>query len=698
MLNELCQLANALEIAGITPKDWHPKLKPLPKVSAKKPCYRIAIDCDGSIKLINTLKSELVAVLRKWEPSNGNSFPGFNIQPLYRITDEDQKKQLKTWREGKQAVDLQLLNTWCTKENNNWDKKANKKITKCLRVVPESLSILIGSRDKIALESITKLLERVVRFPLLDEEETEYLYKQSFLEALEKYLWSAIEQDDSIKILLPILIHEGISTKDPKKDRGVLSVYLDIPDWKEYPVASHETIEGVNAQLVMDKTTSITPDIVDAFGSSCTGGDEKLPNVKLPIIGDAKLRAMNSESPCQRRYDRIDAVSFPVGRESRKRTKGALEWLGDMSRKGETWGRADAKELLFAYPVQLPNISLKLTACMGAGRSDDSEARFANAAQDVIRRLERVDNDLNTIELRVFSLKKMDKARTKVVFHRNYTAQRLADAAQEWEAGCKNIPDIYIRVWGENKGEWTNVKIQTPFPLQVAQCLNRVWKQDGTSECQTMVIPCAQGIDLLLDEQPKRFLPHLLSVLLQNGSGLFLSLGNVLHRGGIISVKGNNSQKLLMPSILGLILYKLDIRKESYMNNTPFLVGRMLKLADELHALYCKEVRDNKLPPQLVGNTLMTAALSSPVQALDQLALRIKPYYGWAQTYRGGESSGLAGYYIGLLGNVAAQLEKLELPARFNDKDRAQLLLGYLAANPKKGINQNEILSHEKTN
>jgi hypothetical protein len=40
---------------------------------------------------------------------------------------------------------------------------------------------------------------------------------------------------------------------------------------------------------------------------------------------------------------------------------------------------------------------------------------------------------LKEIELRVFSFRKMDKARTKVVFHRNYSAQRLADAAKEWQ-------------------------------------------------------------------------------------------------------------------------------------------------------------------------------------------------------------------------------------------------------------------------
>ena len=131
----------------------------------------------------------------------------------------------------------------------------------------------------------------------------------------------------------------------------------------------------------------------------------------------------------------------------------------------------------------------------------------------------------------------------------------------------------------------------------------------------------------------------------------------------------------------------LKIRKEDYMKNAPFLVGRMMKLADDLHALYCKDVRDNNLPPQLVGNALMTAALESPIQALAQLALRLKPYYGWAQTTRGSENSGLAGYYIGQYGEVAGQLAEFELPTKFNDAERAQLFLGYLSSNPKKVTN-----------
>ncbi|MCE5333409.1 MAG: hypothetical protein LLG06_02350, partial [Desulfobacteraceae bacterium] len=186
--------------------------------------------------------------------------------------------------------------------------------------------------------------------------------------------------------------------------------------------------------------------------------------------------------------------------------------------------------------------------------------------------------------------------------------------------------------------------------------------------------------ELLLDESASRNqAPHLLAVALQNSRGLFLSLGNALHSNEVLKLKGFNRQKQLMPSILGLLLWKLGIRKEVYMSNAPHLIGRMLKLADDLHALYCKEVRDGGLPPQLLGNALMSAALNSPSQALAQLALRIAPYLGWAET-NSTSSAGLSRYLLKEFRFVGDRLSDVMLPARLDDPARAQLLLGYISS------------------
>jgi hypothetical protein len=115
------------------------------------------------------------------------------------------------------------------------------------------------------------------------------------------------------------------------------------------------------------------------------------------------------------------------------------------------------------------------------------------------------------------------------------------------------------------------------------------------------------------------------------------------------------------------------------MEDSSYLIGRMLKYADELHAVYCKEVRKGSLPPQLLGNALMAAALDSPTQALAQLALRIAPYLGWART-NSTESAGLSRFFLKEFSLIEGKLHNLALPARLNDTARAQLLLGYVSA------------------
>jgi hypothetical protein len=679
MLNELYHLSIALERAGIMLFDWHDDLRELPNASDKKPCYRLFINPDGSIAGIEPMKKELVACLRKWEPSNGNSFPGFNIQPLYRLADEDKKKRLKKWREGKEPIDFTLLKEWCADvATKNWDAKFGKKMDKCLGTIPRELQEKCTDipNDFSALKD---LFERITKLG--------NGYPAKFFQSLDSYLWRSLEKSDHDLSLLSLLIHEGSTGKKPENDRGSASVFLDVPDWKEYPVAHEKTIKAINVHLLNSasaRSMETDDEADDAFGRCINGMQGKLPEVKLPVLGGVKLRAMTSESPCQDRYGTIDERSFRIGADSRKRVKGALEWLRDNTREGETWGRADGRELLLAYPAVIPKVSPKLTSCFGARKADDTEARFENYAKEVVDCLKGMAPSLKDIELRVFSLRKMDKARTKVVFHRNYSAQRLADAANEWQQGCANIPAIRIKVWGKEKGKAILVEPETPFPLQIAGCLNRIWKLDGTSQSEVKSIPNTAGIELLLDESAaQRQVPHLITVALQNGKGLFLSLGNTLHRNGpndVLKLEGLNKHKQLMPAILGLLLWKIGIGKESYMNNPPYLVGRLLKIADELHAVYCKEVRKNNLPPQLLGNALMVAALDSPVQALAQLALRIAPYLGWARTNTT-ESVGLSRYFLKEFGLIEIKLRDAVLPDRLNDSAKAQLLLGYISGN-----------------
>lgn len=114
------------------------------------------------------------------------------------------------------------------------------------------------------------------------------------------------------------------------------------------------------------------------------------------------------------------------------------------------------------------------------------------------------------------------------------------------------------------------------------------------------------------------------------------------------------------------------------MKDAAFNIGRMLALADRLHEQYCRHVRKNDVPPQLIGNALMKTALDNPTKGLALLSERLPIYYAWA-TKAQGDNVGLTKWVLGQMGTVSADLENANIPIQADDTVKAQILLGYLA-------------------
>jgi hypothetical protein len=388
----------------------------------------------------------------------------------------------------------------------------------------------------------------------------------------------------------------------------------------------------------------------------------------------------------------IDDTSYPISKENRTRIKSALEWLKAPEREGCTWGMADSKEILFAYPSTIPDCPVKLASIFGAA-SQDTEGKFASITEDVIKTLKGLPPNKRIENVEVFAIRKMDKARSKIVYYRNYSTEWLISCAEKWKAGCGNIPEISFRVWSkkENAGEKSTpekVGTEIPMPLNIAGIINKVWKMNGNLSGILKKIKYFQGLELMLEEKSARPAEYLLNTLLANSKGLVLYLGNLLHSGNVIDEKFSRDYQYLLP-LLGLLLYKNQYLMEGYMESLAYLIGQNLKISDELHAMYCKIVRDGSIPPQLVGNSMFISASDTPAAALSQLGRRINPYIAWAKQYRtkNAEHSGLAGWYLWLYEQIATKI-KNNMEAlktiHFTDIEKAELFIGYLAELPKK--------------
>lgn len=686
MLNELYSLATALKSKGISTKEWHREYKLLPKVTAKAPCIRIWLAQDSSICGLESISVELAQSLRKYGNNQG-TFPAFNIAPLYRITDEKQLSELEQIEKGTIPPDFDKLKSWCV--NDNWKESTVKKVDRSLHTISQNLSDLLGNQEQPEGMLISQLIRLASGFTNESD--------KSFKTALENCVFAKLQKQEDINMMLAMLFHKGDPEKNHNDDMGAsISVVLDLADWQQYgyPVTSQHTTEWINDRLLKASLLSSVKQSEsverDAFGNSFINPNEPMPSVKLSGF-EVTLRSMFNGQPCQYRYEQIDDASYPIAMENRSLAKKSLEWVAGLEREGFTWRKIDKNEIVFAYPSKLPEIQPRLVSIFGVSQAESSaqaEARFENIAKDFIRTLKGLPVKDKPEFIQIFTIRKLDKARSKVIFSRNCSPDQLIQAAEDWEAGCWNTPETDL---GERI---------IPFPLQVARIVNNVWKQSGElAQGKTAVerMKYYQGMELLLDLMQENMIGNYLHILLTHSAGLVSYMGNWVHGGSKCKDKTEektleklNYETVLLLSVLGLLLYKRGDRKENYMENMAYLVGQLLKISDELHTLYCKVVRNGDVPPQLAGSALFAAAGEMPYQAMAQLSLRMNPYITWAKQYRfkdksKNEGTGIAGWLLRLYEDTANKLYPVMTHStRFNDFEKAQLFIGYLASFPKK--------------
>lgn len=677
MLNELRDLSRSLNEDNIPLEKRHEHFENCKRSNIT--CF-IYLNNNGDISGFDFADYD-VRKIRKWEKSNGCSFPAFNIPSLYKVTDEVSRdavikirKKLK--KEIKVSVDdIQKL----AESASGWGKNDIKKINSCFSQAISEIEEKLGEVPSEYL-SIQVLCERAKKQKA-----------DNFHQQLKNQIFRKLNESFSSD-LLDMLFQTSNTSKN-------IQIICDISDWRErgseYP-PNHPAVQAwMNSRFLhfSEKKRLRGKLSLDAFGDNAIGYEEKLPSVRMSILGDVILRAMNKESPCQKRYGMIDASSFPIGDNVRKEMQGALYWLSDDSRKNKTWidltKKVDGASILFAYPTKKPKTVPELAGLMGGVEGDTADtdgATFSAIASRVTQTLRGISTGASDNEIRIFVLaKRPGDARTKVVVSKRYTADHTIKSAEQWQEGCRNIPNIQIRQFENGTSGWKDCLF--PFPAEVIWCLNTAWRRQGTYAERVHGFSINDALSLLLDDgnEVRRLAHRAIDAIVRNCASLILALGQKNASGRDFKItKKYEKQALLLPSILGLLLYKNEIEKGGFMNSPAYLVGRFLSLVDDLHLKYCQQVRKGSIPHQLIGNALMPTALETPVKALSMLSQRILPYQAWAETLSGDEKdAGLVKYFLKQIGEVSNQLKEEELSPTCSDTDKAQMLLGYLAWSEK---------------
>ncbi len=702
MLNELFHLSESLKRSQVSLPSWHKHFKECPQGGKT---FSVELDAQGRVANVSPITEQTIRVgLRKYEKASGYSFPSFNVPPLLQFASGQEKKLAAKFKKvlgSKNPPDAserdEELTHLLSISTSGWDrpdksvrgKDEMDKLNGCLSSVTQDLRTMLGEGTDES-RSFVELLCRS------QQTNGTALYDQLKKFVMNKMKFRPLEAAEWMDVLF---FHSG---KTPKK----IAIVLELVDQScfDYP-ANHPVVQSwVNDRLLTTELIEIekqrhavTP---DAFAVKGGGMDDSFPEVKMSILGNVKLRAMSNESPCQRRYGSSDAKSFRVSQPSRQNMKNALEWITRDERRGKTWcdvsSPGGASAMLITYPSKLPAEPPELAGLLGGvegAQTDPDGLLFEACARRVTETLKGQSSSSRNADLCIFVLTKPDGFRTKVLYSSRYTVQHLLNCADEWQALSYNSPKIKIRQFSLNKGVkpvWK--RPLTPYPAEVVWCLNTAWKRMGTYAETAFDLNISDGLSLLLASGPvlQTVAMRAVRAITSNSLSLLLAIGQAAHHGKVHPMgKGYVKQALLLPQILALLLFKLGNEKGTYMKSSPYLIGRLLSLADQLHVQYCREVRKGQVPPQLVGNALMTSAMETPEKALALIWQRIKPYHAWAQTVQGGDEVRLVKYFLSEISRVCASLSDKDLPSRCSDTDKVAMLLGYLSCSAKEKSNDN---------
>ncbi len=677
MINELYELAEAMQQAGIkesVPAQNYPTL-------ARGMCICVSVK-EGCVTGFRSVDANAREVIRKYGVTSKGFYPCVKLAPLYHVFDKDVVAVINKIKKKPELISdavCKQLSDWCIECNNNWDNKVIARYDKSLNNVSKELRVQLAESPYEPLEILAEETDRFGDF-------------MCFHEALTEASLQAIAQKRDVELALTLLFACPSKKGETKDSFGELSILFDTERLIECgmpPVTGSKFSEGLNTTLLISqqkKAGSNTTDTKDAFAQPYTATDAVMPEIKLGAGFSVKIRAMNKDVPCQHRYGRSGSYTFPASVEVRQRLAGALAYISKDKNRGKTWLKIsdfDGKpqDVLFAYPLELQNIPQNFASVFQ--RPKDRSISFLSRAQRFLSQLQTPRDSMEDTcanGIRIFILHRINvknnSGRAKVVYTRQTDSHELEKQSELWTEGCLNLPNF------------TFGQPSIPFPLDVADILNCFWNQKGELITkQFKPVPKHHGVELLMDSR--------LSVTadLHCLSGKAMIVGESLERklvqGDFNSSVWDEAKDIL--ALIGLMLHRKGIGKDRYMKDLPYLYGQLLKVSDELHALYCKVVRDGKLPAQLAGGSLYQAAAEAPVRTLNLLGQRMNPYILWAKTYRTkniskpGEESWKAGWLISLYENIATELfTTWSSQTRFNDEEKAQLFLGYLAKFSKK--------------
>ncbi|SPD73546.1 hypothetical protein PITCH_A190122 [uncultured Desulfobacterium sp.] len=715
MLNEFIEINPMLKALGCDLGESHPSFKRCPK----KKGFIIFLDQTGHIEDVDIPAFGLESVYRWQKGKKDPAFPVFNARAFFEVTcdpsliptcvsvalkEKDTKKSKKKVEASSQAEHI---------EKRNIDEhKLQAFIAGCSDLWKEDLTLIGRSLNELPFE-LLRVLEEAEEKP---ESFMAFkdLVKRAGLCHPEKFC------EEARKIFINKLLDTGKKEfaeglfalkKKGKKGRGKehgrdFLYLLTIKDWdkpeygKERFPPYHSIFQSWMARIFEQHGNESCKPIgkKDAFGLDMAGAEDHYDDVNAAGLGQIKLFAANEDIPCLKRYGLEGVDLFPAGRNARETGRKSLEYILDQQREGTTWRSLRKYEnrnaVAFAYCTRLTNAKVIQIFDDDDISGQDNIYISEEATKTALKTLEGIVGIEPAAEIVIGIIAALDKGNVKVLASRRYPLTRYISGAVRWQKGCVNIPDVVLP-WLQKKDNLIRGALSV-YPTRVIWLLNSAWRQNGEMITRKKVpiskrFISSDALDFLFESDGTirdRVDAGLENIVEKSVQTLIMAkLTTVINqsRKGE-KLKFNNSVYLhMLPTLYGLLLYKKGIRKEAYMKEEVFYLGRFFAVVDKLHIQYSLDVRNGEVPVRLIGNDHVSLALQNPLEAFISLGHRLEhPYISWAKRVSPDTIPRRAAKNC--LKDIAALTNRLtgtEIPNEIDNAGKAKLILGYLSYGAK---------------
>ncbi len=727
MLNEWIETNKILEGIGCDFGESHSSFKSCPP---NKTGFIIYLDQNGHVEDADIPGFNMETVYKWQDDKMAPSFPVFSGRAFYEVTDntspvpsqiasalkgknalikkkrgvDDSNKREKMKKSGMDDSNLQGFIGGC---NDLWGDDL-KLISRCLNELPNELqSKYLETAEEKPAGFIT-YKELVRRAGLCEPEKLRDDVREIFRQKL---------LDTGKKEFAEVLF--AFKKKDKKKGRGKehgkdFLFLLSIKDWDkpEYgeerfpPYPYHQgTLQRWMAHTFEQKSNKSYSPVGkhDAFGLDMAGASEKYDDIDAAGLGQIKLFAAYDKIPCLMRYGLESSDLFPAGHNTREAARKTLKYILAREREGISWISIRKYEnrntVAFAYCTKLMAANVINVFDNDDADGQDNVYISEEATKTALKTLSGLAESEPAAEIVIGIIAAVDKGNTKLLASRHYPLSYYMSSAIRWQAGCSNIPEVVLP-WLVSKEKVQKGALPL-YPTRAIWLLNSAWRQNGemiTRKQGGQKVPISKrftssdALDFLFERDEAirvRVDASLENIVEKSAHALIMArLKAVMDQNGKgdrLSFK-NSDYLHMLPTLYGLLLYKKGIRKEIYMTEDMFYLGRYFAVVDDLYIQYHMDVRARNVPLSLLGNDHIKVALQNPLEAFINLNSRLlHPYMTWAKRVSTDERPGqIAKHCIRKIAELTEELSKSQLPTAIDDTDRAKLLMGYLSHGIKK--------------